>query len=247
MDNETKSIISDLPENGIIITITAIGCYLIGYFYVLGFFGRLGIPQSILDLQFSSYLTQGSLAIIISFGICFIFIFFNDFPIKNRITCSLANTPLLIGTIVFFAAYRLLPPTSQTEFIGIFLIILGLTFVILYIITIYKEFYFFKFQNWNFMKKIVVLLFILVLLAFLSFIYGYSFGTNQIEGGKTAAFIQIYTFNNTMNLNGKDMIYITHQNNKYFVTNLEKPAPLYPIIYVIEDSQVEIVKFEQPN
>ena len=97
--DDKKSLLSQLPENGIMISIAGIGCYLIGYFYVKGYFERFGLPESMLDLQFSYYLTMGSFAILLSVLVLVTFFFFNEYSSESRIVCAGANIPFLLGAI----------------------------------------------------------------------------------------------------------------------------------------------------
>ncbi len=254
--SEYKGLFSNLPESGVLLTITVIGSYIIGYFYVTAFFGRMGLSTSLVNLPFTDFLTKSSLAILISFLICFFYITFNELPLTNRICCFFANITILIFGVVSILFTQILSPrinSNLDQFFIYFLWIAGIGGLILFGYLIYKSKFFFRItlstsklstsekEFFIIFMKFFMLGSLLMSLSCFSMYLGYTQGTNVIEGDPhSAVSIQLYLDNDVGNISGNEMILIARSDEKYFIINREKPAPPYPKIYVVDNSQVKL-------
>jgi hypothetical protein len=247
--DENKGLLSHLPESGVLLTISVIGCYIIGYFYVSAIFGRFGISLNLINLPFTNYLTMSVLAIMLAFLICVMFIFFNEIPCDNKICCFFANIPLLIyGVVCILFTQSLSQRFSELFDSNLYfgLILIGLGLIIGFVYTIYIRYFLFRIvssdsETLKTFKKSAAIFILLISLAILSMYLGYSYGTNVIEGDPhSATSIQLYLTKDIANISGNEMILIAHSDEKYYVINKEKPAPTYPKIFVISDSDVKL-------
>jgi hypothetical protein len=253
---EYKGLFSNLPESGVLLTITIIGCYIIGFFYVSAYYGRFGLSTSLINLPFTDYLTKSGLAIMLSFLICLVYIIFNEIPLNNRICCFFANIPILIFGIISILFAPLLSQriNSNLDRIGnYFLLFFGIVTIIYFIYLIYKCKFLFRFtlsssklsasENafFNLLTKFFMLISLLIVLSFFSMYLGVTNGTKVIEGDPNyATSVQLYLTNDTGNISEKEMILVARSDDKYFIIEKEKPAPPYPKVYIIDNSQVRL-------
>lgn len=238
-------------DTGLLIAIFTAGCYYISYYYVNVYFSRLGIYSSQLSYSPDEIISKGIAMIFLSASLCSMVWAGLNLPDKSfKISWFLCNIPLflIIGSILqqirdpYFDifAFNSIWAIGFVLFLIILLVYPLITKQIL-IKSVWENKYFG--QRFDLISKILVILFILMSLAFVSIIYGENSARGDIEcdGGSCSHMNFTFIDPNLSYINSPHLILITYHDGKYYLSNQEKPIPENPEIYIVSDNQISFI------
>lgn len=117
-----------------------------------------------------------------------------------------------------------------------------LTVVVIALPVIKKDFK--EFQNRflsTFRSKALAIVIFLIIFLMIPMIVGEYHAKQLIEGDEDQLFMINFSWKekSPKDIDGKELMFIIHQEGKYYVVNKQKPAPQYPEVYIIPDEQIK--------
>lgn len=234
-----------LLESGILIALLMALLFFVNWCFFKAYYTRLGISPELIILPLDTSLSISMSAIVV--GVVIIGAFFYSIieGINKNDRFSIASSNYLVLFVAGQALWFTYISFSINSWIllDILYFIGSLSFFGYFLWFIYKkkEFKFLWDTEEN--GKLFVVILLISSLALTGFITGNIQATRTIQGELQGSnIVNFYLSNpNFSELKDKQLICISHFEEKYYVTPLEKNAPISPTIYVIPDNQVELV------
>lgn len=234
-----------LLESGILIALFTALLFFVSWCYQKSYFERIGIKSNAINFTLDSYFSFSLPAIGTCLAIILILYICLTVDIKNkneRISIAYSHSLFLLLTVLcFWLAYNEYK-LNHLFYPFILWIFGGFLTIGCFIYYVYKK----KGLRsiWDEEDgKLVIIILLVCTVSLAAFINGDIQATRTIQGEtRNSIFIDFQFINsNLTELNGKELILITHLEEKYYVTPLDKNASQYPTVYIIPDSQVELV------
>ena len=238
--------ISRYIEPATIVTLLACALYFIGWFYLEGYFNRLGIHQDSLELPVIFYFRKAILPVLTFTGLFYWMVLGVKKDIKTRLDAFLGNIPLFL--LAFFFMYYLITGYNQKNSVLILLTFLG--FIIMFIEAIVLSWRKSSFSHMLLKKPLNRIIFYFILLMIASIgagVIGDIHATKTIEGTLATSSSINYTWIGDLpaELEGKELVLILYYQERYYVTVRQNPAPKYPNIYIIPDDQIALATIKR--
>ncbi len=249
-DKQNKqTIFLKLLESGLFFALILAGSYFISSSYLATYFGTFGIESSIFNFSTEHIITLGLFPMLISILLCiFVIIGMEDTEEDCYFSIISTNLPIFAMILCVFFILFISPKIWNLWYIGSSIVCLFGT-IITSCYFIFKRKNMFKFLwNTSIGGKLMVILSLLLSFGIIAATFGiYEAKTNiECESGCTHIefdFIdQSYSYINSPNL-----IFITYQNQKYYVTKQCNPAPSNPEVYIIRDEIILVTKMRCMN
>jgi hypothetical protein len=243
--DEKKPFFGLTIETGLFLALLTAGCYYISFYKVSTFYGRLGIPLSLLDYTFDEIITYNVafLASCIVFSII-ILKELEDSKVWSKINWLCCNIPfflMLISSYFILTIPSLDFPSSS----NICVLILIIITVFILIITFREKMSLLGFM-WqrDVLSKLIAILLILMGFGFFAMVLGDYEVIGLIECKEGACAHINFTFKdqNLSYINSDKLILITQHKGKYFLSKQERPIPKNPEIYIVTDDQILSVR-----
>lgn len=213
--------------------------YFVGYGYYTAYFSRFSVPLKFINIGIIDYMTLGFLPVVLlSIFIVIFFGVWSHVP-KNFFEAFLGNLLPIILILITCGEAILINDDIYMKyfFLGVALILV----LFLIYISCQKESMAYFVHESGFILKIGLMLIIIGGLFSLSAFLGDHNANNFIHGKDDRLEIQL-SLKDKMNtqLHDKTFILIMLQDNKYYISEINKNVSEYPILYIIPTDEVEM-------
>lgn len=237
-----KSYFAQYIEPATILTLTIAAVYLIGWSLMGGYFHRIGIPQTSLELPIAYYLERGSGAVItvwLILGCVIIGAASNKFRILFR----------LLPLLLIFTWVSVLLYTSSSFKPHIIIIAVAEAIIIGLPVLLIKPEKLLKLIPNSFKERIILAIFAYTLLIFGARYIGSYIGERAIEGESYTSIMIVFTWKDTPppEMQDKSLILILHNGGKYYVVEKQNPASKSPAVFIIPDDLVKYASIKKIN
>lgn len=238
--------ISRYIEPATIVTLLACAVYFIGWFYLEGYFNRLGIHLDSLELPVMFYFRKAFLPVLAFTGLFYWMALCVKKDIKTRLDAFLGNIPLFL--LAFFSMYYSIIAYNLKN--SELILLTFLTFIIIFIESIILTWRKISISH-IFLKKPlnrIIFYFLIILIASIGAgVLGDIHATKTIEGTLATSSSINFTWIGDLpaELEGKELVFILYYQEKYYVTVRQNPAPKYPNIYIIPDDQIALATIKR--
>ncbi len=246
----TKTALNFL-EPATILTLMIGAVYFLGWTYMDGYFRRVGINHLSLNLSTTYYLQQGYLAATAFLVLLNVFHLYRDESAKKdvevkRVEAFVPNLSILIVIVLLFFPYPRVSPHSFIYFLMTIIPVL----LILAISTWRKSSIFHIFSKLSWLGRFFITLFIFSLLTLHALNRGARDGKWAVEGkgsGGTSLVSFVWKDTSPTELEGKQLILIIHDQERYYVVERVDPAPDYPYVFIIPDDMLKYAITSSPH
>ena len=240
-DNHAAGV-AQFIEPATILAVSVAAVYLIGWSYIGGYFQRVGIQPSSLELPTIYYLEQGSGTIItvwLILGCVFIG------ATSNKLAWLFRILPLLLilswSSFVLVTSSKYRPHIVTIAMIEVLIIGLPILLIrpdrIIRLIPSAPQ------------ARVIMAIFLYAVLIFVARFAGGYIGKKAIEGKSYGSLRIVFTWRDVPppELQEKELLLIIHNSGKYYVVKKEDPAPGSPEAYIIPDDLVKYVSLRRVN
>jgi hypothetical protein len=240
-DNHASSV-AQYIEPATILTLSVAAVYLIGWSYMGGYFHRIGIQPTSLDLSIIYYLERGSGTIItvwLIVGCLFIG------AASNKLKWLLRGLPLLL--IFAWSSFVLLTSSSYRPHIVIIAIVEAVV-VGLPMLLINPDKIIESIPNTP-GARVILAVFLYAILIFGARFAGGYIGKKAVEGKSYGSLRIVFIWRDSPppEVQDKELILIIHNGGKYYVVKKEDPASESPEVYIIPDDLVKYASLRRIN
>lgn len=220
-------------EPATIITLIFSATFLIGWYNVTQYFGRFNISSNLLGFSSIFYLKQAFIFVIIGLIILLASIKFKTIPFLENIIFVIACVAsyFLIGNQIIIIKYLLI--------FSLFIVYIVTSLKGTSIRTIWLQ--------GDFILRIIILIGVLFAVCILAGLWGTIEATNTIEGKNAVNINFTWKENPPTEINGKELILILNTNGNFYVVSKEKPAPMYPKVYIIPGDNINLAVLKKSN
>ncbi|HVE55998.1 MAG TPA: hypothetical protein VNB22_04165 [Pyrinomonadaceae bacterium] len=233
-------------EPASILTLMIGAIYYIGSSYFDSYFNRLGINHLSVELPTAVYLKHGYLATLLLWGVGAA-LYASHSQYKNKSGKQFKWLVIFAFNLILPTVFLAVAYDSFVRYFGfsVFLIFTLLVLIAVIFLTYQKKPITGIFNAHPIMRTFVLILLAFAFLTFTAFTFGRIAGTRTIEGNHNLepAFIKFQWKETPLTeLEGKRLILILHNDDKYFVVEHQNPAPENPRVYIVPDDVVKLAE-----
>lgn len=238
-DLEPKKDLLKYWEPRIVLTLIIGALYFLGWNYTNAYFRRLTISHDLFSFPTTYYLTMGFVVVLIVIPVLWILIPKTKQPPTNVFNAFKGN--LFVLVFALFNAY--LSSQKFPEMMAFFFSAIALVALISCIFFSFVKISL-AYQIWN--TPPVTRIIALITMFLFSFLVARTFGEIDATGllkGKRGEIVK-FTLKQGSNITikGEQLILIMHRDGQYYVTERLVPAPKYPHVQIIPDSEVAMAE-----
>lgn len=200
-----------------------------------GYFRRIGINHLSLDLSTTYYLKQGYIAISAFILLVSMFQTARDKPAQSYGEVLRDNGVVLFMVVMLFLPY---PRISHDAKFNSILSIISVG-ALLAILTWQKKSVFHRFAPPTMLGRLFLILFIFAIVGLHASNDGQQAGKRIVEANRSTAITFVWKDTSPKELDGKQLILVIHNRDKYYVVERSDPAPDYPHVFIIPDEMVK--------